>query len=868
MESAGPTPAAPREIIEIDSDTDDDENAFGPFLDLAAIDQAFPGVPDYRGSDSSDGEQGSAPVTNVTAPAPVEGLSVTITDPELLYQQYLGKVLEVFPDVCRSHLKLLYDTHTADLAPNRSKQANDQVSQAVIVQILDSEKYPKEEDRRKKLKRKRTDDADGEEEEEEEEHGYAKLSRARLTAAEISDARILLLWEFDTVPLTFIDLQLKLCGTLYTSYLAIELAQRNYDQTLLPPYKKLVKSRRSKPVYNDFMLTTDATGYGTVELQKELLAAKRKREREMGECAILRSNFIPPFCIYHLIFTSHTHVDIRADLVKAKIRQQQAEAEADAALEKECMEKGQMVECQCCFTDTPIPKSTHCDESHFFCLECARSHVKSQIELSRYEITCIDGSGCKAAFTRNEKHRFLDAKLVGVLDRLQQQADLRVANMEGLESCPFCDYAAICPPVEVDREFRCKMPDCEIISCRVCKAKTHLPLSCAEYKKEQGVSERHILEEAMTNALVRPCPKCGVPILKDGGCNKMVCSKCRTFVCDYCGKDISKEGYSHFDNGVFDPASGRKKKCPTQDDTFGRNQKRVEEAQKEAMEKVRAENPDLCEEDLKIKFSAEVANERNPDGYHVGAVPPAWRPDMDELRHIQARHQQQIQAMQNQRAIRREAARARHTPATRPEIYPPAAYQQQPTAGRLAQADNVVNMTQFPRTQGAVRTAPLELPVPDARTMFHPFNANHQAQQAAHQVMLDARQNMFDTMRDTRQFLMNQMTRDTAMAEPQRQAGRAVDGDANFIFGPNRARNARNPPMQVPQPNYNPYNPYPPANATHPTVWPVYPAEDAPLVFGGPWRPNLPFLGVGGFNPPTADRAFPPRTRRQPGGFE
>ena len=277
--------------------------------------------------------------------------------------------------------------------------------------------------------------------------------------------------------------------------------------------------------------------------------------------------------------------------------------DADLALDQQYLESGDMVECQCCFTDTPTPKSTYCngDDTHFFCLECARSNAKSQIELSRYTLTCMDGSGCKAEFARDQKRRFLDTKTINLLERLQQQAELRKADLTNLEKCPFCDYAAICPPVEIDREFRCCMPECERVSCRLCKLDSHIPLTCEEYRKENGLSERHTLEEAMTKALIRPCPKCNVPILKDGGCNKLVCTQCRCCVCDYCGKDITKSGYSHFaGNG------GRGQGCPPSDDTDRRNATRVNEAEKEAMAKIRLENPSLSEDDLRIKFSKEV----------------------------------------------------------------------------------------------------------------------------------------------------------------------------------------------------------------------------------------------------------------------
>ena len=244
-----------------------------------------------------------------------------------------------------------------------------------------------------------------------------------------------------------------------------------------------------------------------------------------------------------------------------------------------------------------------------------QSNTKAQVELSRYQVLCMDGSGCKEEFSREEKHRFLDTKMLELLERLQQQADLRAADVEGLESCPFCDYAAIYPPVEEDKEFRCLMPTCEIVSCRLCRQVSHIPKTCAEYKKEQGVEERHVLEEAMTKALLKTCPKCGVSIVKEGGCNKMICSQCRTAVCDYCGQDITKSGYSHFDNSapMPDGTMRRGKGCPPTDDTDNRNKRRIEAAEKDTIAQIRTENPGISEEDLKIKFSEAVQRSATAD---------------------------------------------------------------------------------------------------------------------------------------------------------------------------------------------------------------------------------------------------------------
>ena len=217
----------------------------------------------------------------------------------------------------------------------------------------------------------------------------------------------------------------------------------------------------------------------------------------------------------------------------------------------------------------------------------------------------MDGSGCHATFSREQKQRFLVAKSIETLERIQQQTELRQAELPNLSSCPFCDFAAICPPTSVDREFRCRNPECERISCRLCKRESHLPLTCEESKKENGISERHAVEEARTSALLRTCPKCGVKILKEDGCNKVICT-CGGMLCDYCGKDISGVGYVHFDGAAAGGGTG--KKCPTYDNFQVRRNKEVEKAEAEAMNKIRQENPNITAEDLEIKFAESTAS--------------------------------------------------------------------------------------------------------------------------------------------------------------------------------------------------------------------------------------------------------------------
>ena len=160
-------------------------------------------------------------------------------------------------------------------------------------------------------------------------------------------------------------------------------------------------------------------------------------------------------------------------------------------------------------------------------------------------------------------------------------------------------------------------------------------MSCDEFKKENGVSERRVIEEARTEALIRTCGKCKVRILKEDGCNKVICTKCYAVLCDYCGKDITKQMYNHFDGQGRAPpgvnTDDKTGKCPLYDESHKRKDQQVDKAEKEAMAKVRAEHPDLSEEDLKIRFAKGVqssSNQHHGDHHHhhvhpfYGDIPP------------------------------------------------------------------------------------------------------------------------------------------------------------------------------------------------------------------------------------------------------
>ena len=165
------------DAIQIDSDSDDDEPCGNFSTDSENGNELLPFALLENDLDLL--------VSGVVAEKTESGVTAGIvTDPEVLYQLYLDKVLEVFPDICRDHARRLYDTQLQILGSQRSPRIIEYMSQGVIMQILDSEKYPKHRDTKKKLKRKRSTESSRESENE----NFERADRPRLRLEETQEA--------------------------------------------------------------------------------------------------------------------------------------------------------------------------------------------------------------------------------------------------------------------------------------------------------------------------------------------------------------------------------------------------------------------------------------------------------------------------------------------------------------------------------------------------------------------------------------------------------------------------------------------------------------------------------------------------------
>ncbi|KAI1386465.1 uncharacterized protein F4822DRAFT_410139 [Hypoxylon trugodes] len=109
-------------------------------------------------------------------------------------------------------------------------------------------------------------------------------------------------------------------------------------------------------------------------------------------------------------------------------------------------------------------------------------------------------------------------------------------------------------------KFICQNPDCARSSCLSCsKAWVDIHV-CHE---SSLVALRTQVEQAMSMAIKRVCPRCNMSFVKNAGCNKLTCP-CGYKMCYVCRKDIGTptEGYQHFCQHFRPEGDGRRcKEC-------------------------------------------------------------------------------------------------------------------------------------------------------------------------------------------------------------------------------------------------------------------------------------------------------------------
>ncbi|KAH9900729.1 hypothetical protein C8Q73DRAFT_786155 [Cubamyces lactineus] len=452
------------------------------------------------------------------------------------FDGFVAQVLEIIPDVLPAHVYSLIEQHY----PNYL----DKVVEPVLHTLFENPDYPRA-DAKGKGKRKHEDDEPQPDRGVKPKIDYGNKNRRHeggyyygILAVEQLAA------DFPDIPTAHIRLTLAEENALYApAYMRL----REQQALKSPPYKRM---SRPRPV---------GKGKGVAQHDEELYK--------------------------------------EIQWVREKISEEEAKKAAEVAEELRLQEEGG-IECGCCFCEYPFDKMIQCPEAHLFCTSCMMTYAETKLGEHDAHIVCMDQSGCKLPFPESELRRFLTPKLLELYERVKQRKEIEAAGLENLEECPFCDYKVVIEN-EHERLFRCENEACGAVTCRACKKPDHLPKSCQEVADDKKLDIRHAIEEAMTRALMRNCPKCQKAFIKEMGCNKMTCPNCGALSCYVCRKLI--KGYDHFANPPPYHDQPDPKKCPLWDASVeGRHSDEVTAAAKQAIEEYKRAHPELNEKDLAV----------------------------------------------------------------------------------------------------------------------------------------------------------------------------------------------------------------------------------------------------------------------------
>lgn len=225
-------------------------------------------------------------------------------------------------------------------------------------------------------------------------------------------------------------------------------------------------------------------------------------------------------------------------------------ASGDAAIREA---KGTEETCPVCFCDTTDPVTLPC--GHAYCRACLQHYLRAPATTNPSGVSCIaeveahDDDAMKscsqavplatirALLSPNEEEDLLQAFFFAYVH----------ARPEEFRYCPTPDCQTLYRPGPDGTVLRC--PSCLIRICAACHIEFHEGLDCATYR--DNTSGGHTAyEKWRTENNVKACPRCKTDIMKDGGCNHMTCSRCKTHICWVCMKtfddaDSSRGVYTH-----------------------------------------------------------------------------------------------------------------------------------------------------------------------------------------------------------------------------------------------------------------------------------------------------------------------------------
>ncbi|RIA86652.1 hypothetical protein C1645_828932 [Glomus cerebriforme] len=182
----------------------------------------------------------------------------------------------------------------------------------------------------------------------------------------------------------------------------------------------------------------------------------------------------------------------------------------------------------------------NCSHPNDICKGCVAQHVETQLNTKGdvEGILCPFGNDCGFLIEHDDVQRIVNNDLFERYDGLALKQAL--SNMPDFRWCKNagCGSGQIHSGGDKEPIMTCKA--CGEKSCYTHDIPWHDALTCEQYneaKKGEDVATQDLLDRE-----TKKCPKCGVRITKNGGCNHMTCrvQNCRHEFCWLCLADFNQ----------------------------------------------------------------------------------------------------------------------------------------------------------------------------------------------------------------------------------------------------------------------------------------------------------------------------------------
>jgi hypothetical protein len=174
---------------------------------------------------------------------------------------------------------------------------------------------------------------------------------------------------------------------------------------------------------------------------------------------------------------------------------------------------------------------------HAYDTDCLRHLAQAAISPDFKPLMCVTETGssnsrtaCSTAIPLAQIRKLLDSNDEARLLDASIRAYVN-ARPDEFHYCPTPDCPVVYRPARIGTVLRC--PSCLLRVCAHCHVEHHEGLSCAEHKDSLRPHTALFARWRAENG-VRSCPKCKADIQKNGGCNHIHCSICKTHICWKC----------------------------------------------------------------------------------------------------------------------------------------------------------------------------------------------------------------------------------------------------------------------------------------------------------------------------------------------